>query len=230
MSALQRRYRRLDPTTLVVLLLTVMGYPALRASGLIPVPETGTRTEWWLFWLIVAIGHWTCFALVAFSLRRSGTPWSTIGVDWYWLRSRWRWLAAVVGGLVVAAIVAPPIYYGGELPLRDGLFPLQPKSTAERLFWILGGGVTAGVVEETLFRGFALTRLGRLLGSPWLALPVTMVAFVFLHGSPPNLAIALNFAVVGAVFGVVFILMRCRRLEVLILVHAAVNVLYIFLP
>jgi len=133
-------------------------------------------------------------------------------------------------GLVVAAFVAPPIYYGGELPVRDGLFPLQPKSTAERLFWILGGGVTAGVVEETLFRGFALTRLGRLLGSPWLALPVTMVAFVFLHGSPPNLAIALNFAVVGAVFGVAFILMRCRRLEVLILVHAAVNVLYIFVP
>ena len=219
-----------DRFAVVVLLATLLGYPLLRASGLIPAPNSGSRVDWWTFWLIVAVGHWACFGLIALALRRSAQAWNSIGVDWTVLRRHWPWFVVGLAVLIVAAVVAPRFYYEHELPTRNALFPLQPTSAAERLFWIFGGGITAGVVEETVFRGFALTRLGKLLGSPWRALPVSAVAFVFLHGVPPNLAVAANFGVVGLVFGALFIWMKCRRLEILIILHAMINCVYVFLP
>ena len=224
-----QRPRQIGALSMTVLLVILVGYPLPRGSGLIPPPSTGSRADWWLFWLIVGAGHWICFGLVALVLRHTGEPWSSLGVDWNRLKRRWPWLVAALAVLIVASFTAPRFHYGSDIPVRDALFPLLPTTTAERLFWILGGGVTAGVVEEIIFRGFALTRLGRLLGSPWLALPFSSVAFIFLHGMPPSLAVAANFAAVGLVFGSAFIIMKCRRLEILIILHAAVNCVYIFL-
>lgn len=41
--------------------------------------------------------------------------------------------------------------------------------------------ITAGVWEETAYRGYALERLGAILGSKWLAGGVTVLCFVFAH-------------------------------------------------
>ncbi len=41
--------------------------------------------------------------------------------------------------------------------------------------------VTAGVVEETLFHGYALTRVGAFMGSYWLAALVLVPAFALVH-------------------------------------------------
>ena len=41
--------------------------------------------------------------------------------------------------------------------------------------------VTAGVVEDSLFVGYTLTRLTRLTGNQWLAGTVTVSVFSFLH-------------------------------------------------
>jgi membrane protease YdiL (CAAX protease family) len=41
--------------------------------------------------------------------------------------------------------------------------------------------VTAGVVEETLFHGYAITRLGVFIGSYWLAAVFLVPAFAFVH-------------------------------------------------
>jgi len=41
--------------------------------------------------------------------------------------------------------------------------------------------VTAGVFEETAYRGYALERLTPLLGSKWLAAGVTVLCFAFAH-------------------------------------------------
>ena len=75
---------------------------------------------------------------------------------------------------------------GPDSTPRQGLFPLYPSSLAERIFMIFSAVAIASVVEETLFRGFAITRLSRILPSAWLALPISVASFFFIHGTPSD--------------------------------------------
>jgi membrane protease YdiL (CAAX protease family) len=97
-----------------------------------------------------------------------------------------------------------------------------PLSTPERLFMIFVA-FTAGVTEEVLYRGFAITRLTRGVGSAWLVLPITVVTFLFIHGTPRNVQMLVVYTLADLAFGVPFILMRQRRLEALILIHFLID-------
>ena len=222
-----RRPIPLDRVTAVVLFLTLGGYPIFRSLE-INFYRLDTRADWWLFWGIMSVGHWTCFGLIVWALRRNGEPWTSIGLDWGWfVRHRISFLAAFAV-LLLGAFFVPKLRYGTEVPALTGLFPIWPVTTPERLFMIFGA-VTAGVVEETLFRGFAFTRLRRVIANPWWILPITIAFFILLHGWPSSLAGAGNYALPGLVFGVAFILLRFRRLELLVTLHFAINAVALFL-
>jgi membrane protease YdiL (CAAX protease family) len=49
--------------------------------------------------------------------------------------------------------------------------------------------VTAGVFEETLYRGYALERLSSLWGSQWLAATATLALFTLMHAPAVGWAI-----------------------------------------
>ena len=114
---------------------------------------------------------------------RNREPWASIGVDWGWFAKHRLWLGGLILVLIVMAFVAPVVHYGGELPKRSQTIFMAPVSTPERLFLIFGA-FTAGVTEEVIFRGFAFTRLVRVLGNAWVVLPITVVSFLFIHGTP----------------------------------------------
>ncbi len=206
---------RLERLTLVTLVVTLVLYPAIRC--MVPDPNSGTRADFWYFWIPVAVGHWTCFGIISFSLRRSNEAWTTIGVDWEWFRLRWPWLVCATS--IVVAMAFFDQSSGPDAPTFR-----HQTTTAERLFMVFGI-MTAGVVEETIFRGFALTRLSRLFNSPWLGLPITIVAFVFLHRVPESWPQVLFLGGIAAVFGIAFIIMKQRRLEILMCSHAGLAVL-----
>ena len=127
------------------------------------------------------------------------------------------------------AFVMPGVHYEGELPKRSQTIFMAPVSTPERLFLIFGA-LTAGVTEEVLFRGFAFTRLGRVIKNPWLVLPVTVVAFLFIHGTPRNVEGFITYAMAGLAFGVPFIVMKLRRLEILMLIHFLIDAGMVLAP
>jgi membrane protease YdiL (CAAX protease family) len=106
---------------------------------------------------------------------------------------------------------------------------MGPVSTVERLFFIFVA-VTAGVTEEVLFRGFPFTRLGRVIPSPWLVLPLTVVPFLFIHGTPRSVEHVMIYLGAGLAFGVPFILLGLRRLEVLILFHFLIDAGLVLAP
>jgi len=54
-------------------------------------------------------------------------------------------------------------------------------STPEHFFW-LAMAATAAICEETMFRGFAITYLRRLVRSTWVAVLISTVAFAYMHG------------------------------------------------
>jgi membrane protease YdiL (CAAX protease family) len=81
--------------------------------------------------------------------------------------------------------------------------------------------ITAGVVEEVLFRGYAVTRLIQLLRNPVSAAIISSAAFAVLHlpmwGSGPSLSFFL-----GSLAMTAFFLWR-RDLWAMILAHIAVD-------
>jgi membrane protease YdiL (CAAX protease family) len=81
--------------------------------------------------------------------------------------------------------------------------------------------IGAGVVEEAVFHGFALTRLGALFGSPWAAALVVVPAFALVHYPVWGPGPVLTFLVGGAVGAALFIL--SRDLLALIVCHVLVD-------
>jgi membrane protease YdiL (CAAX protease family) len=81
--------------------------------------------------------------------------------------------------------------------------------------------VTAGIAEETLFRGYALTRLARLTGNLWLAAGLSALVFAALHfpvwGAGPSLAFF-----VGGLATTAFFIWR-RDLLAMIIAHIAID-------
>lgn len=226
--------RQLGGTTWIALVVTLVVYPGLYSSGIMsdvvrPIIVDHSRTHWWYFWFAIMLFHWLPFAFVWLAIRRGGEGWASIGIDWGWFRrTRW-WMGAVVVLLVSAAFVMPGVHYGNELPGISQTVFLAPVSTVERL-WIICGAATAAITEEVLFRGFALTRLTRVMRSPWLALPITVVAFIFIHGTPRDPGALVAYAAAGLAFGVPFILMKMRRLEVLVAIHFLIDAGMVFAP
>ena len=225
---------RMSGMSWVALLVTLVVYPALYSSGIMgklvrPIIVDHSRAHWWYFWWANMLFHWLPFALIWLAIRRSGEGWESLGVDWrsFW---RWRWLiGAVIGFLAIAAFVMPRVHYGEELPGISRTVFLAPVSALERL-WIIGVAVTAGVTEEVLFRGFALTRLTRLMRNPWPALLVTVVAFLFIHGTPRNPGGLIAYTAAGLAFGIPFVLMKFRRLEMLIAIHCGIDASMVLAP
>ncbi len=210
--------------TLVAILVGLVMYPILYSSGIMgrfwyEVVRLNNREWWWYFHLSLLVFHWIPFVFIWIALRRSREGWHTIGLDWGWFARRRYLLAGLLVLLLVACFAAPRMHYaGGRLPLLNETVWLGPVSASERLMIILTS-LTAGITEEVIFRGFGITRLTRLVRSPWIAMILTTISFIYIHGTRSPIP----YAIAGLAFGVPFVLMRCRRLEILILIHFLID-------
>jgi len=96
--------------------------------------------------------------------------------------------------------------------------------------WIAIGWIVGGFFEETLFRGFLLNRVERLLGGGKAALAIAIVAqavlfgLLHLYGGPMAMAYATLFAVTHGVFYV----LAGRNLWPLIVVHGTWDMVQIW--
>lgn len=145
-----------------------------------------------------------------------------------------RYIVAVVlfaiAGVVVWTYLAvlikrlrnePRKYAGADLMQKVSYAYLIPATRAERRWWVLIG-LTAGICEEILFRGFLLHYLHAF---PWqLDLTLALVASAIIFGlqhlyQGANGVVAT--ALMGALFAVLFVLSRSLLLPMLL--HAALD-------
>ena len=95
----------------------------------------------------------------------------------HWSSITWGLLLAVV----VRFVVMPPVMWAVQaagLPgFETGLTRVLDAPIGLRVFQV----VTAGVVEDTLFIGYAYTRLARLTRSGWLAGVISVTVIALLH-------------------------------------------------
>lgn len=162
---------------------------------------------------------WALFAVIlAIVLGWERAPLASL-----WLRPlAWRSLAL---GVLFAALQLWLVYplrvrllAGSGLPgFAAGAEAILALPLWFRVVAVLG----AGIVEETVFHGFALTRLAALLGSPWAAALVVVPAFALVHWPLWGAGAVLTFLLSGAVGAALFIL--SRDLLALIVCHVLVD-------
>lgn len=230
--------------TIIALVISLVAYPVLYSNdffGLIFSPffpdsfvsslqDGNQRTQWWYFIFSNLLYHWIPFLFIWHALRKNNEPWSSIGVDWSWFFKYKNWFIGLVAVLIASAFILPEIYYGDDLPMRSQAGFIGPISTLERLAAILVLAFTASITEEVIFRGFALTRLKRIVPNPWFILPIISISFVFIHGEFRGMGPTLNYFIFSLIFGIFFILKGFKRLEILMLIHFLINASLVFVP
>lgn len=163
--------------------------------------------------------------LVLLWALRSHTPWQEIG----YVRPESLTRTAAIGiafgiafKLLMKAIVMP--LFGAE-PINQAYHYLEgnPAALPGILFAVTLGG---GFSEETVYRGYAFERLGKLFGSTAWAKPLivllTTAVFAALHYREQGLAGVQQATITGLVFGTIFAV--TGRIWMLIFAHAAFDV------
>ena len=131
----------------------------------------------------------------------------------------------ILAGIVIAIGILSKIetYYGWNN--SDKL-----KSML-RLLWknkplLLFTTVSAGIIEELLFRGYLIPRLQLLLKKTWLAVFVSSMLFGLAHYSYGNLSQIINPFVIGLIFAWHY--QKYRNIKVLILCHFLIDFISVF--
>jgi membrane protease YdiL (CAAX protease family) len=153
-------------------------------------------------------------------LCRERLPLRSIGLrrpDWSTLVSA---IVLCLGALyLLPLLTAPFLNVLGSDSLKAGLGRLAPLPVWFRVVI----GVTGGIVEETLYRGYAIERLAAITGRRWLGGAISAVAFGLAHVPAWGIGFALG---ADLPFGIVMTLVYLWRRDLLanILAHSAVLV------
>lgn len=198
-------------------LAAAFGLPAallfLRPSELVPTLSQAEQVlvgeaGWWLAALVVL--------LVMFVGERRGL--SSIDLRWPGLRSI---LWGVVGSVVLIALFMATQVLLQLLGL--GLSKSAALDFTQIPVWlILAMALRAGVVEEILFRGYAVTRLESLTGQTWIAALLSLAAFVVLHATSWSAGHLIFVAVAGGALTLMYVWKR--NLAANIIAHTLVDV------
>lgn len=158
--------------------------------------------------IVVIVVRWERQPLASLNLR-----------PFHWSSVTWGLLLAAV----VRYVVMPPLMLAVEAAGLPGFEPGMTRALEApfglRAFQV----VTAGVVEDTLFIGYAYTRLAHLTGSGWSAGALAVAAMAFLHFPNWGAGPVLIYLVTGSVY-VAFFAWR-RDLLANITAHTTVDAL-----
>jgi len=131
-----------------------------------------------------------------------------------------------------ALLEAPPVRRPGEgrhsEPPGHATLALLPRTMAERRLFTLVG-VTAGVCEEWLYRGFFLAVVSALAGGPddWVLVLVAAVAFGLAHAYQGRAGI-LTTGVLGGVMAALYLGTGSLLLPVLL--HVLIDLRFLLVP
>jgi membrane protease YdiL (CAAX protease family) len=197
LSALPER-RRFPAATLVglcvaLLLPLLTNLPVMHFLGAAPSSK-----------LITAglVMHWATLALLlVIVLRWEGEPLQSIG----WRSPRWSTLLfGVVAGAIITAVAG---FVSHSLKLSsDPHFAAFLRSLPLMMRVLLV--ITAGVFEETLYRGYGIERLSRYVGGKWVAAAITLGLFTLAHASAVGIAHLLPILIVSTLVTLLYLWRR----------------------
>jgi len=104
--------------------------------------------------------------------------------------------------------------YFGEMPL-----------TTSYIMFVIISSITAGLVEEVIWRGYGVTKLEEKYTSPKKAVAISSITWAVYHIDPFHIGIVL---IQGIIYGYLYI--RVRRLSPLIIGHTAFDIITFAFP
>ncbi len=212
---------------IVVLIATLILIPLLWGTGVFKIQAAYIlpgleRPFFWTFFMSILFLEWLAFLLIFYATRPNMAEYLSINTAFL---SKHKFL--LIGGVIVLLIlagIAPAYLYSGELPSNSStLGSIGPVSSIQRVAFIFLS-LTAGICEEVIFRGYGISVLERIFKRKSVALIISSLAFMSLHGVaflPWSMLV--QYFIIGLIFG--FIFQRYRRLEILIIVHFLLDAL-----
>ncbi len=203
--------------TVLGLAIALFGAPALTAPPFQALFERAGSLHGAIFvgqsclWLLLAL---TLCVLVC----GERAPLAAIGLVRPRLSSVATGLAVGVGAYAVLLSIAFGL-------MQAGLFDNKQQSAAvlDWPLWLrLYAALTAGVVEEILYRGYAIERLTALVGRRWIAALVAILAFALAHAPFWGLA-GVGVPLFGGIFFTALYMWR-RDLTMCMTAHAFIDV------
>jgi membrane protease YdiL (CAAX protease family) len=154
---------------------------------------------------LVAVGlviHWATFvALLIVVLLWEQAPLQSIG----WREPRWSTLLfGVVAGVIIAFVSGLVSQGLGLRSDKHFLAFLLSQSLVVRVMLV----ITAGVFEETLYRGYAVERLSRYFGGKYVAAAISLALFTLAHASAVGAAALLPISIVASLVTMLYLWRR----------------------
>jgi membrane protease YdiL (CAAX protease family) len=181
-----------------------------------------------LVWgLLYLGGEAVIAAMCVLSVRREGRPITDIGLAGPPSPAWWIVLAGalVASGVIIVLRHLDVITIMGR-PGED-YGALAARATWQRVV-IVGSSALAVLLEETVWRGFAVTRLRRLGAVTWLAVLLPSLAFGYFHGGTLDTLWISAFITLAAA-GLCVLFLRTGSLAWPMLIHFSWNVLFVAL-
>jgi uncharacterized protein len=167
------------------------------------------------FWIIITGWYLIQIYIVSKILHTAGWKWADIGFPF----SKKKTFYFIGGYLLVAFGLLVFI----ELALANSIVDtekmnnissLTPKTTVARIIFIIMG-LTAGLAEEIVYRGFAIKALLSNKINKWLAVFAATIPFIFQHGLK-SIDQFWWFLTWGVIFGILFLWLKKLTFNIII--------------
>ena len=172
------------------------------------------------------LGHWTLFLVCMAIWAGAARPWPALGFGLHY--DTWFALAAVltIAGIVVLMLQMRHVRSATQEDIdgfkeRFGNLSIMMPQNGNELARFYGLSITAGIVEEVLWRGFLIWYLSQLM-PVWGAVLVSTLGFGLAHAYQ-GLSHLPQITVVGAVFAALYMISGSIWLPIIL--HAAVDIL-----
>jgi len=193
----------------------------------VEVLKTLSLSPIYLVYIPTMLIQWVIFGLVYLTVWRERTGLKGIGlkrirlIDFFWA------IAFVLASNVILAGLAYLLKLVGlEIPIELEL--ILPKTTAEKILWIFLS-FTAGFCEETIFRGYLMTRIKMYAKLKGWIIPVILASLSFGSGHAYQ---GLGGLILIGVYGVMFALLflRTKTLWPAVIAHFLQDAMAPFMP
>lgn len=171
--------------------------------------------------VVSSIRNWILVGgLLGFVLVAENKPLASIGLSQPDRGDILVGIGLFVLGMVLLGLAAQIV---GRLGIGTG--PVGNRSGEISGVWpllaVIFVGITAGVTEEILYRGYALERIEGVANSTWIAGTVTAVVFVLIHFETHGIAGMLTISPIAVLLTIAYIWRR--NLFVAIVGHVLIN-------
>jgi membrane protease YdiL (CAAX protease family) len=194
-------YTRVADLKHTILVLVILGLWTFFGDSLAQHVRAATHPDRVRFYGIGMLFEWVLFFVVLAGVRRSGASFlSVLGERWRSIRQVLRDIGIAAGFWILTLPLLGIISWLLRIPARGPDLQFMLPNRGTELAWWIALSVTAGICEETIFRGYLQRELLALTKSAPTAILLSAAAFGAAHAYQ-GLRRTILLGLYGAMFG-----------------------------